>query len=161
MSIAEIRTWLITVSLSVLAAEFAFFLLAPLEIVGYPIDFSESMRILEILTPVFLGYLGAATRFVFNPAPNVVVADAADVSQQLKLLVRGPVLIWVLGTIAAIVSFGLGNRFGASGSGPRMTIDQFAGVITGLLSLLTVTTTVIVSNVFGVAPAPPGKGGAG
>jgi hypothetical protein len=59
----EERRWLILASLGSTFAVFLFFLVAPA--LHYPLEFSESLRIAQIIAPVFMAYLGTAAQFVF------------------------------------------------------------------------------------------------
>jgi hypothetical protein len=138
------RNWITTASLALTAAHFMFFIIAP--VVGYPLTFVQAMRLLEIVLPVFLGYLGSAAYFLFS-AGHASSPSARVSSQLLGLLVRGPVIVFGLASLSVIVAFGVSNsRYASRGSG--MSIDMFAAAITGALGLLTVTTNVVVSYLF-------------
>lgn len=56
MSVYQARKWLIVASLTMAAASFSFFMLAP--VFGYPLRYSQAQLVLQIVLPVFLGYLG-------------------------------------------------------------------------------------------------------
>ena len=64
LSTANARNALIAMSLTLTTGLLGFFLVAPAA--GYPLQFDDSMRVLQILLPVFLGYLGSATTFAFR-----------------------------------------------------------------------------------------------
>ena len=140
MNFNEARKWLVLYTLAITGAHFIFFLLAPA--LGYPLEQSESMRMLEIVLPVFLGYLGAATQFLFRSRSGA--RQAAANRELLGILVRGPALLFGLVSAATLFVFGYANRVGGNG----MTPDTLAAVITANLSLLAVTTNVIVANLF-------------
>ena len=57
------RVWLVKASLIVTTLTFVFFIVAPA--FNFPLSFGEAIRLLEIVAPVFLGYLGSATQFLF------------------------------------------------------------------------------------------------
>jgi len=139
------RIWLIKASLSITGVTFVFFLLSPA--LGYPLSFEQSIRLLEIVTPVFLGYLGSATTFLFGKETQMSDVTIRGPKELLQLLVKGPVYVFGIATLAAMVAFGYSNRTDAlSGSG--MSVDLLAGGISAALGLLAVTTNIIVSYLF-------------
>src|SRR6185295_2636008 len=119
------RKWLIYATLLTTAVAFVFFLIAPAS--GFPLTFDQSVRLLEIVLPVFLGYLGSATHFVVrgsNTAPNTPVPPRGR-SELLGLLVRGPVVVFLVATVSAIVAFGISNSPSAP-PGSGMSVDTLA-----------------------------------
>ena len=62
MMITKARKWIVIASLAEVDSVFVFVLIAPLA--GYALGWSQSLRMIELLTPVFLGYLGMATQFM-------------------------------------------------------------------------------------------------
>jgi len=146
MDIHAARTWLIKASLGITGANFLFFATAPS--LGYPLEWPESVRLLQIVFPVFAGYLGTATYFLFRSSSNVRVRRTRGSSEQLALLVRGPVIIWGLGSLGAIAAFGFSNRSGTLN--PGMEIDDLATLLTAALGLLAVSTNVVVGYLFGL-----------
>ena len=140
-------------SLIITAGEFLFFLIAP--IMDYPLTFPQSVRLLEIVLPVFLAYLGSAARFVFPQAPSPDPGRMA-LPNLAGLLVRGPVLVYGLVTIAALLAFGYSNRISAQ-IGTGMDIDTLAGLLSAALGLLTVTTNVAIAYLFPSAGGNNGK----
>jgi uncharacterized membrane protein required for colicin V production len=144
MNTHGIRRWLIIASLTITTAEFVFFLIAPMA--GYPLTFAQAIRLLEIVLPVFLGYLGSAARFVFpqTSAPDPIRRAAPSLA---SLLVRGPIIVFSLASIAALIAFGHSNRIDAP-VGAGMDIDTLAGILSVALGLLAVTTNVAVSYFF-------------
>jgi hypothetical protein len=78
------RSWLIVSSLTITGTQMIFLLVAPA--LQFPLEYPKNLYLLQIVTPVFLGYLGAATHFVFKtPSPA-----AATNNQFLGMLVVGP-----------------------------------------------------------------------
>jgi len=141
------RKWLIYASLITTAAAFVFFLIAPVS--GFPLTFEQSIRLLEILLPVFLGYLGTATHFVIRGSqalPNNFVPSRGR-GELLALLVRGPVLVFVIATVSAITAFGISNG-SAAPPGSGMSLETLAIILTAVLGLLTVSTNLLVSALF-------------
>jgi hypothetical protein len=140
MNFNEARRWLVLFTLFFTGANFIFFLLGPA--FGYPLEQNEAIRMLEIVLPVFLGYLGAATRYLFESGKKTIAISANP--ELLAILVRGPAILFVVVSIASLIAFGYSNR----GSGTGMTPDTLAAMITGNLGLLAVTTNVIIAKLF-------------
>lgn len=125
-------------------AVLVFFLLAPA--LGYPLEYSQSLRILEIILPVFLGYLGSGALYVFRQdSPDDVIAFRSDSADLVGLLIKGPIIVFCLGLIALITAFGL---FNSRAQGGGMSIDQLSGGMSAILGLLTVTTNVAIAYLF-------------
>jgi hypothetical protein len=142
-TVSDAREWIVKASLGALGAELLFFILAPA--LGYPLTFDESLRLSEIVTPVFLGYLGAAARFLIAPKHTRPKSPAMS-GVLLRLLVQGPLVLWLVMMISALTSFYLTNRPGAASGG--MSIDSLAMIATGSCSILAVTVSVLVSSAF-------------
>src|SRR5215475_4556171 len=98
MTIDAARKWLIVSSLVITGCQMLFLLVAP--VMEFPLQYPKNIDLLQIVSPVFLGYLGSAAHFIFqNPPPAVPVQN-----EFLGLLVKGPVVIYVLtagGSLAA------------------------------------------------------------
>jgi hypothetical protein len=140
------RKWMILSSLAITGLQMLFLTVAPA--FGFPLVYPQNLGLLEIISPVFLGYLGSATNFVFANPRSVVRVQ----TQFLGYLAVGPILIYALVVIAAFAAFGYSNRVGAPiGSG--MSRDDLATALSAALGLLAVTTGVIISNLF-VASEP-------
>ena len=152
------RKWLIYASLGTTATAFVFFIIAP--VLRFPLTFEQSIRILEIVLPVFLGYLGTATHFVLrgSQTPRRESILPRGKGELLALLVRGPVIVFVIATISAIVAFGVSNSTSAS-PGSGMSVDTLAVILTAALGLLTVSTNLLVASLFpsGERVALPGE----
>jgi len=141
MSVDEARKWLILASLSITGAQIVFLLVCPA--FGFPLEFSQSLNLLQIVTPVFLGYLGSAAHFVFmSPVPTVSANN-----QFLGLMVRGPIIIYALAMVAAFSAFGYSNRVGAT-IGNGMSFDDLSTAVSISLGVLAVVTGIIVSYLF-------------
>lgn len=147
MNIARARTWLITASLVITGAIFGFFLIAPS--VGYPLTWEQATRLLQIVVPVFIGYVSSATYSLF--AKEQVVESALTGNERdFSLLVYGPIGIFCVATVAALVSFGISNSSRAvPGSG--MTVDTLGTFLSSGLALLTATTGVVITRIFSKA----------
>ena len=144
MTTDQARRWIVLASLAMTGGAFAFFLLAPLA--GYPLEFRQALRIFQIVFPVFFGYLGSATHFVFKaPARPKIVPNPA----LFGILVRGPLFIFAIASVIALIAFGWSNRRAAP-PGTGMGIEDLATVISGALGLLAVTTGVVTAYLFAV-----------
>jgi hypothetical protein len=144
VTLTQARKWIILSSLLITGGQLTFLVAAPT--IGFPLEYPTNLGIVRIVTPVFLGYLGSSTHFIFqNPAPTVAVQN-----EFLGYLVKGPLIIYALVVISALASFGYSNRAGAEiGSG--MSVDDLGTALSLALGVLTATTGIITSYLF-VAP---------
>jgi hypothetical protein len=143
VTLDQARAWIIKASLILTGSYLAFLIAAPA--FRYPLSYSESIRLIEIITPVFFAYLGSATYSLFGPPRNEVRLRNPAL---LSLLVKGPLFLFGGVGAVAFVAFGVSNRPPAIiGSG--MGLDTLSGILTITLGLLTVTTNVIVQYLFG------------
>lgn len=148
MQAQSARFWLVRASLLITGGTFGFLVVAPA--LGYPLQWQQTIRLIEIIAPTFLGYLGSATQFVLNnPAAPIVRQKFAN-SSLLRLLVRGPVIAFALIAVSALVVFGFTNRSSAP-QGVGMSLDILAGVISAALGILAVTTSALSAKLFGSA----------
>lgn len=139
------RRWLIMASLGVTIATFAFFLLAPE--LGYPIYDPDHYAIIRLVVPVFMGYLGLATQYVFGDREPSNTRVSKERMKLIRLMVRGPIYAFVVIMVVVIVAFGLSNRPGiASGDGMKPT--ELASIVTALLALLAATTNAAAAYLF-------------
>ena len=141
MTIVQARKWLILSSLIITGSQVIFLFVAPA--LEFPLSYPKNLDLLQIVTPVFLGYLGSAAHFIFMTPPPKVPAN----NEYLGLLVKGPIIIYACAMVAAFGSFAYSNRMGAPiGSG--MSVDNLATAISISLGILAVTTGVIISYLF-------------
>lgn len=150
MTVNSARKWLILGSLIITAGHFVFFLVAPA--VGYPLEYEHAIRLLQISIPIFFGYLGSASRFVFHSGRQREEENARVSNPLMGMLIRGPFIVFGVASVASLFAFGFSNRVGAT-PGIGMNIDTLATSITTILGLLAVTTNVAVSALF-AAGAP-------
>jgi hypothetical protein len=147
------RKWLIVASLILTTATFVVLWAAPA--FGYRLEFRDAIRITEIALPVFLGYLGAATQFVFQNLArhqNKGIRPEAE-NVFLGLIVKGPIVAFTIAVAVIFISFGYTNR-PAAPRGSGMSVDQFALGISAALGLLNVTTNVAVAYLFSLERRP-------
>ena len=148
MTTDEARRWLIIASLSITGIQAVFLVIAPT--VGFPLEYPKNLDLLQMVSPVFLGYLGSAAHFVFKTPTPVVPAN----NQFLGLMVKGPIIIYAVVVTAAFGAFGYSNRVGATiGSG--MSPDNLGNALSIALGVLAVTTGVISAYLFASQQPPP------
>ena len=145
MTVYEARRWIIVASLLIAGAVFCFFVVAPA--LGYPLRFSEALSIVQIVFPVFVGYLGAASQFVFQKSPPP--DDATAARPLMALLLYGPLSLFLLVIVLATLVFGYSNRASAA-PGDGMSLEQLRVSVTAAMGLLAVTTSVVVGYLFAV-----------
>jgi len=146
MSIDAARKFLIVSSLLMTGGQLMFLLMAPA--FGYPLIYPKNLQILQIVSPVFLGYLGSASHFIFQtPAPEVPVQN-----QFLGMLVKGPLAIYFFVVVGMLTAYGYTNRVAAA-IGEGISSEDLATALSLALGVLTVTTGVISSYLF-VPPKP-------
>lgn len=137
------RLWLIVADLAITGCIIVFFLVAP--VFGYPLTYEESYQVMQIVFPVFVGYLATAVAFVVRPAAEQTLTP--ERAKVLRLLLRGPLIIFVVGVVIVWIVFGISNsRYGAPGAG--MTLKVFSNLHTGLLSILAATTGGLIAFLF-------------
>jgi hypothetical protein len=159
MTVDTARKWLVASSLTITGVMFVFFSIAP--VLRFPLTFAQSMRVLEVIAPVFLGYLGSAASFVFRSSAD---EDSAvfrkSTSSLVGMLIVGPIGIAFLALLAIVAAFGLTNGADAA-TGAGMTVDQLTVGMSAILGLLAVTTNVAVGYLFGGNHEKGFGGGAG
>jgi len=157
MTILEARKLIIKTSLGSTAAVFVFFLVAPL--FAFPLGWDQAQRVVEIVLPVFLGYLGTATHFLFKRSNSASDPELGDKAALLGLLVKGPLFVFGCGVAAILFAFGYSNRANARPDS-GMSIDQLAWALTAALGILSASTSIAVSYLFSLgekreSAAPP------
>ena len=145
MSPDDARKWLVTASLIITGALFLFFILAPA--FHYPLQFKQARTLLEVLLPVFLGYLGSAAHFLFRVEGAPQVVRSVQSPALLTLILKGPVVLFTVAVTAALIAFGVMNRAGQNDGG-GMSVQDLSGIVSLALGLLTVTTSVLSAYLF-------------
>jgi len=142
LSVPSARVAIVAFSLGITGVLLCFLILAPS--IGMPFNpgRNENLMLVQVVIPVFLGYLGSASHFLFRAraAPDVEVAD----ERLLGLLVFGSFGLYVLANTTLFAAFYLSNR----PDGPGMSIDELSKWFTLILGLLTCTVSVITSYIF-------------
>jgi hypothetical protein len=160
VTVQQARNWVVLASLVACGATFVFFLLAP--VFGYPLLWRESLRILELIVPVFLGYLGAAAYYAFRhtgkhseiSVPNTSRLKHSEISvpntsRLMSLIIKGPVILFAIVSVAILIAFGVSNAQTAE-QGLGMSVENLAVAFTAALGILTVTTNAAVSYLFSI-----------
>jgi hypothetical protein len=141
MSADRARKWLILASLLITGVQLIFYFVAPA--ISFPLEYPKNIDLVQIVTPVFLGYLGTATHFIFiTPPPQVQVNR-----EYLGYLVKGPLLIYCGAVIAVNAAFAYSNRTGAI-LGQGMSVDTLRTSLSISLGVLAASTGIIVSHLF-------------
>jgi hypothetical protein len=135
------RRWLILASLVITGVQIIFLIVAP--VFGLPLEYPKNLNLLQITSPVFVGYLGSAVHFIFMTPPPEIPARI----QFLGLLVKGPIIIYACAIISAFAAFAFSNRAGAP-IGGGMSVDNLATAISIALGLLAATTGAIIAFLF-------------
>jgi hypothetical protein len=141
MKIDTARSWVIWGSLGITAIQGAFLLVAP--VFGFNLKYPKNLDMLQIVGPVFLGYLGAAVAFVFkDPPPEVPVNE-----RFLAPLVVGPLFVYVLFVASALAVFGYSKRESAP-VGTGIPAEYLSRTLSIALGVLAATTTVLSAHLF-------------
>jgi hypothetical protein len=135
-------------SLGAICLLLLFYILSP--VLGYPLEYDQAIRLIQINVPVFLGYIGSATQFLFTGDTARATLIDPRLAPLLKLLVPGPLVVFAIVNVAVLFAFGWTNR-AAAPAGVGMTVDTLSIFLTTALGILTVSTGVIVSYLFSTA----------
>jgi hypothetical protein len=140
MTPQDARRLLILLSLLTTTVFAILLILSPLLI---QIDSTDAYRILQIVFPVFAGYLGTGVLFLFRdkPARNSV-ADAAI----LRYFVYGPFLIFWSISAAVFTYLYLSNLTSSTGAG--MKVSDLSNYITMLMAFMNATVGALISFLF-------------
>jgi hypothetical protein len=144
MTFDRARVWLVSRSLLMIGVFAAFFILAPAT--RFPLHFDQSLAILQIIFPLFLGYLSSAVIFITKQ-------DVSDVGQKmselLAVLIVCPFYVTIFLGFVLVLAFGLSNwptleRAGGGG----MPFDTMSTLISLVLGIHTATTSGLVAYLF-------------
>jgi hypothetical protein len=143
MTVQQARKWIVNWSLSLIAFYGVFFLLAPL--LRYPLEFSQSAQLIQVIFPVFLGYLATAIVFAFEGKD--VETRAPDL---LASLTKGPFLVSLILSVTLFVAFWFSN----SPDSPvrpttPMLFEIFSSLFAAIIGIYTATTSALVAYLFG------------
>jgi hypothetical protein len=139
----DARIWLVKWSAVLTGILFVFFVIAPF--VALPFRGDQSKQALGIIAPVFFGYLGLATTFLFQAPPKI---PASPINPLFSLIVKAPVGIFSVGLFVLILTYCLTNIL-AKKIGDGMGFDDFVFYLSMLLTLQSGTTGVLFAAIFG------------
>lgn len=97
-SLTTARVTVIALSLGLTVAFLLFFLIAPVR--GYPLKVSEAQELMNVVVPIFSGYLATSAAFVFSkpdssPVPLSPLTMFMLISTAVVFLTLSVVLFWV------------------------------------------------------------------
>ena len=143
MTVDHARRLIVLLSLGTTTAFTAFLIVSPLFI---QVDIAEAYRVVQIIFPVFAGYLGAAVLYLFQrSAHDVIVADPV----LLRYIVYGAFLIfWLLGLVLFLFYYVSNLPGGIEG----MRIDQLSNYMTMLIAVLNITVGALSTFLFRADP---------
>ena len=145
------RVWIIKASLVILGTSFIFFVIAR-PAFDFPMLYDETIRVLQIIFPVFVGYLGIGAAYLTQRSDAAsAVADQPFQKKQddiARLLLRGPIYLIAFCTLALVAGFWLSNVPSAR-PGAGMSIDNFCWFLSLLMGLLAASSGLVVTRLFG------------
>jgi hypothetical protein len=137
------RLWLLVADFILTGGVMVFFVISPA--FGYPLTYDESYQVMQIVFPVFVGYLATAVAFVVRPAAEQAIDE--NRLSVLRLLMRGPIVVFGAGILIVWIVFGYSNsRYGIPGAG--MSLKVFSNLHTALLGILAATTGGLIAFLF-------------
>ena len=145
MNAAGARIFIVSASLALTGILLIFLMAAPSLRVPFNENQSENLRLIEIVLPVFFGYLGSASHFVFNANRGRDVAP--DQMALLRILVVGPFTIFAVFLIALFGIFWLSN-----GTPAAMSFGTLSQFFSWAMGLLACTISIISAYLFGAPP---------
>jgi hypothetical protein len=142
LTVSGARLVIVFFSLAITGILLCLFVLSPLLGIPFNPGRNEHFRLVEIVLPVFLGYLGNASHFIFR-SHRMVEPQVLD-ERILAMLVYGPFIIYIFFNTSLFLSFYLCNQPDGSG----MPIDELTRWFSIALGVLTGTISIINSYVF-------------
>jgi hypothetical protein len=120
---------------------------------GMRFENEENLRLFDVVLPTFLGYLGAASHFLFNAnrGREVVPQNVG----MLRILVHAPFLIFIV-SVAAMFYAHYYTHLPLGPNDPRVepfTFNQLSRSLSVSLAVLAATIGIISSYLFGPPPA--------
>jgi hypothetical protein len=110
---------------------------------------NENVRLIEVVLPVFFGYLGSASHFLFNTNRGREVEPGQQ--ELLFWLIVGP---FAVSTIFLLALFSVFWLSGGSSNSRGMDFDTLSRWFSWAMALLACTVSVITAYLFG---SPPDK----
>lgn len=120
------------------------------QLIQFPLNFSldEQFRLIEMILPVFIGYLGGAANYIFSQDTDVELST--DRKQLLFMIVTTPYILFIFLSALIFVVFYYSNVPLPSGHAKpsAMNFNQLCKWFSIVLSLLTGVTSIVASYLF-------------
>lgn len=139
MTAIEARRKLIILSLLTTVVFSMLLIIAPL---FTPFTSKQSLQVVQIIFPVFAGYIGAAVLFLFRGDPNK--GNVADPTL-LKILIYAPFIVFWCIAAAILIDFYVSNQ---PGFGEGMSFSDLTTYVTLIVSFMNITTGAIGAFLF-------------
>lgn len=144
MNAASARIFIVVASLALTGFLLVFLMAAPFLQLPFNENEGENVHLIEIVLPVFFGYLGNASHFLFNANRGRSVPP--EQRPLLAILVIGSFGIFTIFIICLFVVFALSN-----GSPGAMSFDSLSRFFSFGMGLLACTISIIASYLFGTS----------
>jgi archaellum biogenesis protein FlaJ (TadC family) len=139
MTAIEARRKLILLSLLTTVAFSIFLIVSPL---FTPFTTKQALQVVQVIFPVFAGYIGAAVLFLFRgDAGRGSIADPT----LLRILIYAPFVVFWCIAIAILVAFYISNQ---PGHGEGMSFSDLTTYVTIIISFMNITTGAIGAFLF-------------
>jgi hypothetical protein len=139
MTTEDARRKLILLSLSTTVLFSAFLIISPL---FTPFSSKEALQVVQVVFPVFAGYIGAAVLFLFRGSPtNGAIADQG----LLRTLIYAPFIVFWCLAAAVLFYFYLSNQ---PGHGEGMSFPELMTYVTLIISFMNITTGALGAFLF-------------
>lgn len=121
------------------------------QVIGMRFDYSkqENLRLIDVVIPTFLGYLGSASQFIFRDSTGRTVRKEKE--SLLKILVHAPFWIFIL-FVGSLFYIHYWTHLPTPVGGARVDPLQFDALSRYLalaIGILSATINVISANLFG------------
>ncbi|MGR4931756.1 hypothetical protein ACIPUD_33835 [Bradyrhizobium sp. CAR08] len=139
MTAEHARRRLILLSLMTTVLFSAFVIVSPL---FTPFDAQQALQVVQVVFPVFAGYIGAAVLFLFRGNPSAgTIADQS----LLRTLIYAPFIVFWCLAAAVLFYFYLSNQ---PGHREGMTFPQLMTYVTLIISFMNITTGALGAFLF-------------
>ena len=149
------RVAIVAYSLGITGGLLMFLLLAQPLHMRFNYATEENLRLIDVVLPTFLGYLGSAAHFLFNSNKGREVDE--ENAGLLKLLVHGPFILFIICTSALFYTY-YETHLPLPDDAPRVDYLKFSDLsryLSFLLGILAATVSVVSAYLFGSNPASP------
>jgi hypothetical protein len=148
------RNWVTIASLSLVGTHAIFLIIAPA--LGFPLRYTQALRLLENISPVFVSFLASAVTFLVGDSPHERTPLRIRSPGLFASLLKGPIYLLAAVNATAFVAFGLTNRIGAPVD-IGMRADDLSRVMSVTMSILMATSSGLVGWLFNVKQHPEKK----